>query len=55
MLKDLLEFLTGLQFLIVDEMKLSFAKDDSTFARRPIAHTCGPCMSYNQPIATFAN
>ena len=45
MLKDLLEFFSGSQSLIVDEIKSSFAKDDSTFARRPIAHTCGPCMS----------
>ena len=44
MLKHLLELLTGSQFLIPDEIKVSFAKNDSTFTRKPIAHTCAPCL-----------
>ena len=44
MLKHLLEFLTASHLLIVDEIKVSFTKNDSTFARRPIAYTCGPCL-----------
>ena len=43
MLKQLLEFLTGSQFLIVDEIKVSFTKNDSKFSGRSIAHTRGPC------------
>ena len=53
MLKYLLEFLTGSQFLIVDEIKVSFTKNDSTFAKRPIAHTCGPCLELPSTYINF--
>ena len=52
-LKHLLEFLTGSQFLIVDEIKVSFTKNDSTFARRPIAHTCWPCLELPSTYSSF--
>ena len=53
MLKHLLEFLTGSELLIVDEIKVSFTKNDSTFARRSIAHICGPCLELPSTYSNF--
>ena len=53
MVKHLLEFLTGSQLLIVDEVKVNFKKYYSTFARRPIAHTCGPCLELPSTYSSF--
>ena len=53
MLKHLLEFLTASQFLIVDEIKGSFTKDDSKFARRPISNACRPCLKLPSTCSKF--
>ena len=44
MLKKLLQFLTGSELLIFKTLEITFIKHDSSFERRPIAHTCGPCL-----------
>ena len=53
MLKYLLVFLTGSQFLTVDDINVSFTENDSTFARRPIADTCGPCLELRLTYSNF--
>ena len=53
MLKHLHVFLTGSQFLTVDEIKVSFTENDSTFSRRPIADTCGPCLELPLTYSNF--
>ena len=44
MLKHLLCFLIGAEILVVEGINLTFKKNESKFTRRPIAHTCGPCL-----------
>ena len=44
MLKYLLCFLTGAEILVVEAINVTFKKNESKFTRRPIAHTCGPCL-----------
>ena len=44
LLKRLMKFLTGSELLVVDSIDVAFIKPETNFARRPIAHTCSPCL-----------
>ena len=44
LLKRLVKFLTGSDLMIVDSIGVLFTKPETNFARRPIAHTCTPCL-----------
>ena len=44
MLKYLLCFLTGAEILVVEAINGTFKKNVSKFTKRPIVHTCGPCL-----------
>ena len=44
MLKHLSCFLTGAEILVVEAINVIFKNNESKFTRRPIAHTCGPCL-----------
>ena len=44
MLGKLLNFLTGSDIITVSHINVEFSKNMSSYARRPIAHTCGPCL-----------
>ena len=43
-LKKLVKFLTGSDIVIVESIDVIFTKPESSFERRPIAHTCAPCL-----------
>lgn len=43
-IKKFLRFLTGSDIIVVDVIKIQFIKNVTPFARRPIAHTCGPVL-----------
>lgn len=44
LLKKLMKFLTGSDIMIVDTIDIIFIRSESNFTRRPIAHTCTPCL-----------
>lgn len=44
LLKKLVKFLTGSDILIIESIDIIFTKPESSFERRPIAHTCAPCL-----------
>ena len=44
LMKKLLQFLTGSDILVVDSIDIIFTKPESSFERRPVAHTCAPCL-----------
>ena len=53
MLKHLLCFLTGAEILVVEAINVTFKKNESKFTRRPIAHTCGPCLELPSTYSNF--
>ena len=55
MLKHLLCFLTGEEILVVEAINVTFKKNESKFTRRPIVHTCGPCLEFPPHIVIFVN
>ena len=52
MLKKLLKFLTGSDLMTVQKLSIIFIKQ-STFERRPIAHTCGPTLELSSTYSNF--
>ena len=53
MLKQLSCFLTGAEILVVEAIKVTFRTNESKFTRRPIAHTCGPCLELPSTYSNF--
>ena len=53
MLKHLLCFLTGAEILVLEAINVTFKKNESKFTRRPIAHTCGPCLKLPSTYSNF--
>ena len=53
MLKYLLCFLTGAEILVVEVINGTFKKNESKFTKRPIAHTCGPCLELSCTSSNF--
>ena len=53
MLKHLLCFLTGAEILVVEAINVTFKKNESKFTRKPIAHTCGPCLELPSTYSNF--
>lgn len=51
-LKKLMRFLTGTDVMTIDKISIMFIKQ-SSFARRPIAHTCGPTLELSSTYANF--
>ena len=43
-LRKLVQFLTGSDVVVVDKIDIAYYKPDNEFCRRPISHTCGPCL-----------
>ena len=52
MLKKLLRFLTGTDSITVEKISIIFIKQ-SSFERRPIAHTCGPSLELSSTYSSF--
>ena len=52
-LKKVLQFLTGADIVIVEKIDVMFIKPKSDFSRRPIPHTCGPCLELPSTYKNF--
>ena len=53
MLKKLMKYLTDSEIMIVDSIGVLFTKPESNFSRRPIAHTCTPCIELASTYNNF--
>ena len=53
MLKHLLCFIIGAEILVVEAINVTFKKNESKFTRRPIAHSCGPCLELPSTYSNF--
>lgn len=49
----LLQFITGSNMIIVSYIDVMFTKNRNDFTRRPIAHTCGPCLEIPSTYNNF--
>ena len=53
-LKKFLKFVTGSDELIVDSIEVTFYKPLNNACRRPIAHTCAPCLELPSTYISLA-
>ena len=43
-LRELVQFLTESDVAVVEKINIAYCKPDNVFCRRPISHSCGPCL-----------
>ena len=43
-LRKLVQFLTKSDVVVVEKIHIVYYKPDNEFCRRPISHTCTPCL-----------
>ena len=52
-LRKLLRFFAGSDLIVINSIQVTFIKPDCDFARRPIAHTCGPTLELLSTYNSF--